>query len=139
MVDAEIFMPIKYQAHSLQHLEITDVDREYESFVEDLREFQFLKFVSLDMGLLSKGSGAMSASSIGEVTVTRLIDFLPPSIETLCFTHCEDLEEMEAVVRRFAERRPDTIPKLKRLCFVYGLENVIRLAEKIGPEAGLEV
>jgi hypothetical protein len=32
---------------------------------------------------------------------------------------------------RFAERRQDAIPKLKRLCFVCGLEDVIWLAEKI--------
>jgi hypothetical protein len=39
----------------------------------------------------------------------------------------------------FAERRQDAIPKLKRLCFVCGLEDVIWLAEKIGRKAGLEV
>lgn len=143
-VIAETFMPqnvvkalLKYQAHSLQHLEITDGDGECEpTFVEDLREFQVLKFVSLDMDLLCKD---FWDSGVRGVTVTRLIDFLPPSIETLCFTCCDDLEEMEVVFEGFAERRADAIPKLKRLCFVCSLENVIRLAEKIGREAGLEV
>ena len=39
----------------------------------------------------------------------------------------------------FAERRQDVIPKLKRLYFVCGLEDVIWLAGKIDRKAGLEV
>lgn len=42
-------------------------------------------------------------------------------------SHCEDPEETEAIFESFAERRQDAIPKLKRLCFVYGLEDVIML------------
>jgi hypothetical protein len=145
--DGETFVPqsvvkalLKYQAHSLQHLEITNLNGEYEpTFVDDLREFQVLKFVGLDTGRLSKHSGPTSASGVGEVTVNSLIDFLPPSIETLCFTSCDDLEEVEAVFEGFAERRADALPKLKRLCFVCSMQDVMRLVEKIGREAGLEV
>ena len=43
----------------------------------------------------------------------------------------------KAIFEGFAERRQDVIPKLKRLCFVCGLEDIIGLAEKIGREAGL--
>jgi hypothetical protein len=46
---------------------------------------------------------------------------------------------MEAIFESFPERRRDAIPNLKRLCFVYGLEDIIRLAEKIDREAGLGV
>jgi hypothetical protein len=46
---------------------------------------------------------------------------------------------MKAVLEGFAKRRADAIPKLKRLCFVCDLEDAIRLAEKTGREAGLEV
>jgi hypothetical protein len=53
--------------------------------VEDLRKFQVLKFVGFDVRMLPKDSGTTSASGVGEATITRLIDFLPPSIETLCF------------------------------------------------------
>jgi hypothetical protein len=146
-ISPDIFMPqnvvkalLKYQAHSLQHLEIIDRHGEYyPTFVEDLREFQVLKFVSLDMDLLCKDSGGMGYYGAGRMTVTRLIDLLPPSIEALCFTCCGNLEEMGLVFEGFAELRADAIPKLKRLCFVCSLEDVVRFAEKIGRDAGLEV
>jgi hypothetical protein len=91
------------------------------------------------MGPLSKDSGATNASSVEEMTVTRLIDFLPASIEIPYFTRCEDPDVTETIFEGFAERRRDAMPKLKRLCFVYGLEDVIGLAEKISREARLEV
>jgi hypothetical protein len=56
--------------------------------------FRVLRFISLDTGLLSNDSGGTNASDVGEMTATGLTDFLPPSIETLYFTHCEHLEEM---------------------------------------------
>ena len=143
----QIFMPQnvvkalrKYQAHSLQHLEISDWGgARGPPFVEDLRKFQVLKFVSVDIRMLSKDSGATGASDFGEATVTRLVDFLSPSIETLCLTSHGYLEEMEAVLEGFAGRRADAMPKLKRLYFVCDLEETIRSAEKVGREAGLEV
>ena len=68
----------------MQHLEITDVDKEYELiFVGGFRGFSGLLMI-----------GGTNASDVGEMTATGLTDFLPPSIETLYFTHCEHLEEM---------------------------------------------
>ena len=127
---------LKYQGHSLEHLEITSSGGESEdTCVKDLREFQTLKVAKLDLALLSDDE----VHDDGEPVVSRLVDLLPPSIETFCLTPPGSLTEMEAAFEDFVEGHEEALPMLKRLCVMHSPEEIGRLAEKIGRQAGLDV
>jgi hypothetical protein len=158
----------KYQGHSLESLEMGNGTQEDEmACVGSLRAFQALEVLALDSSLVAKPVGARSSVREGSpsvdangipvtqmslisggpssceieagVAIGKLVDFLPASIEQFCLTVNSAIPHMEPMFECFVEQHTETLPNLQRLCLMRGTDANIKLWEKIGLEAGIEV
>ena len=157
----------KYQGHSLQYLRIGDeVEDDETACFESLRQFQALKIVKLASSLLPKpvgasppsqegsptvndnsifvtptsaGFGVSSNRDEGEIAISKLVDFLPASIAHFCLTMESSHTHLEPMFEGSVEQHAEALPNLRLHCLNYGKDGDIKLWEKMGRDAGVEV
>ena len=107
---------LEHTKHSLEYLSLMGQPDEIHSCNTSLRDFKVLKEVVLDSQIYVEGFGPILAIDLDSLQhLVRLVDVLPPSIESIKLVGCFVLDHAPHLLRDLLEQKKSLLPKFKNL------------------------